>query len=179
MKPLHYTASALVLGLTLMGNAQAVTTIPFWHSMEGELGKEVNSLVQRFNAENPDYKIIPTYKGNYEESLSAGIAAFRTGNAPAILQVYEVGTATMMASKAIKPVYDVFKEAGINFDESQFVPTVSGYYSDSKNQTLTLPAVQQLDSCSLLQQRCFQESRIRPGTAAENLAGIWRTMPRN
>ena len=113
MKPLHYTASALALGLALMGNAQAVTTIPFWHSMEGELGKEVDSLAQRFNAENPDYKIVPTYKGNYEQNLSAGIAAFRTGNAPAILQVYEVGTATMMASKAIKPVYDVFKEAGI------------------------------------------------------------------
>ena len=122
MKPLHYTASALALGLALMGNAQAVTTIPFWHSMEGELGKEVDSLAQRFNAENPDYKIVPTYKGNYEQNLSAGIAAFRTGNAPAILQVYEVGTATMMASKAIKPVYDVFKEAGIQFDESQFVP---------------------------------------------------------
>ncbi|EFJ1902697.1 sn-glycerol-3-phosphate ABC transporter substrate-binding protein UgpB [Escherichia coli] len=120
MKPLHYTASALALGLALMGNAQAVTTIPFWHSMEGELGKEVDSLAQRFNAENPDYKIVPTYKGNYEQNLSAGIAAFRTGNA------------TMMASKAIKPVYDVFKEAGIQFDESQFVPTVSGYYSDSK-----------------------------------------------
>ncbi|MGU0016071.1 hypothetical protein ACVXG9_12180 [Escherichia coli] len=114
MKPLHYTASALALGLALMGNAQAVTTIPFWHSMEGELGKEVDSLAQRFNAENPDYKIVPTYKGNYEQNLSAGIAAFRTGNAPAILQVYEVGTATMMASKAIKPVYDVFKEAGFN-----------------------------------------------------------------
>lgn len=92
----------------------------------------MDSLAQRFNAENPDYKIVPTYKGNYEQNLSAGIAAFRTGNAPAILQVYEVGTATMMASKAIKPVYDVFKEAGIQFDESQFVPTVSGYYSDSK-----------------------------------------------
>lgn len=52
MKPLHYTASALALGLALMGNAQAVTTIPFWHSMEGELGKEVDSLAQRFNAEN-------------------------------------------------------------------------------------------------------------------------------
>lgn len=114
MKPLHYTASALALGLALMGNAQAVTTIPFWHSMEGELGKEVDSLAQRFNAENPDYKIVPTYKGNYEQNLSAGIAAFRTGNAPAILQVYEVGTATMMASKAIKPVYDVFKEEGFS-----------------------------------------------------------------
>ena len=63
----------------------AVTTIPFWHSMEGELGKEVDSLAQRFNAANPDYKIVPVYKGNYEQSLSAGIAAFRTGNAPAIL----------------------------------------------------------------------------------------------
>ncbi|MGU0057348.1 hypothetical protein ACVXG7_26865 [Enterobacter hormaechei] len=68
---------------------------------------------------------MPVYKGNYEQSLSAGIAAFRTGNAPALLQVYEVGTATMMASKAIKPVYEAFKEAGINFDESQFVPTVA------------------------------------------------------
>lgn len=171
MKPLRYTASALALGLALMANAQAVTTIPFWHSMEGELGKEVDSLAQRFNAENPDYKIVPTYKGNYEQNLSAGIAAFRTGNAPAILQVYEVGTATMMASKAIKPVYDVFKEAGIQFDESQFVPTVSGYYSDSKTGHLLSPAVQQLDSRSLLQQRRLQESRIRPGTAAENLAG--------
>lgn len=94
--------------------------------MEGELGKEVDSLAQRFNAANPDYKIVPVYKGNYEQSLSAGIAAFRTGNAPAILQVYEVGTATMMASKAIKPVYQVFSEAGIKFDESQFVPTVAG-----------------------------------------------------
>lgn len=171
MKPLHYTASALALGLALMGNAQAVTTIPFWHSMEGELSKEVDSLAQRFNAENPDYKIVPTYKGNYEQNLSAGIAAFRISNAPAILQVYEVGTATMMASKAIKPRYDVFKEAGIQFDESQFVPTVSGYYSDSKTGHLLSQPFNSSTPGSLLQQRRLQESRIRPGTTAENLAG--------
>ena len=133
MISLRHTALGLALSLAFAGQALAVTTIPFWHSMEGELGKEVDSLAQRFNAANPDYKIVPQYKGNYEQNLSAGIAAFRTGNAPALLQVYEVGTATMMASKAIKPVYEVFKEAGINFDESQFVPTVSGYYTDSKS----------------------------------------------
>ncbi|MDU2998457.1 MAG: sn-glycerol-3-phosphate ABC transporter substrate-binding protein UgpB [Klebsiella pneumoniae] len=132
MISLRHTALGLALSLAFAGQALAVTTIPFWHSMEGELGKEVDSLAQRFNAANPDYKIVPVYKGNYEQSLSAGIAAFRTGNAPAILQVYEVGTATMMASKAIKPVYQVFSEAGIKFDESQFVPTVAGYYTDSK-----------------------------------------------
>ncbi len=104
MISLRHTALGLALS-RLLPVRPAVTTIPFWHSMEGELGKEVDSLAQRFNAANPDYKIVPVYKGNYEQSLSAGIAAFRTGNAPAILQVYEVGTATMMASKAIKPVY--------------------------------------------------------------------------
>ncbi|MCB2242093.1 sn-glycerol-3-phosphate ABC transporter substrate-binding protein UgpB [Salmonella enterica] len=133
MISLRHTALGLALTLAFTGQALAVTTIPFWHSMEGELGKEVDSLAQRFNQANPDYKIVPVYKGNYEQNLSAGIAAFRTGNAPAILQVYEVGTATMMASKAIKPVYEVFKDAGINFDESQFVPTVAGYYTDAKS----------------------------------------------
>ena len=112
---------SVVLGLAISGNALAATEIAFWHSMEGELGKEVDSLAQRFNQAHPDYKIVPTYKGNYEQSLAAGIAAVRTGKAPAILQVYEVGTATMMASKAIVPVHQVFQDAGIPFDEKQFV----------------------------------------------------------
>ncbi len=127
----RHTALTLVLGLALSGHALAATEIPFWHSMEGELGTEVDSLAQRFNQTHPDYQIIPVYKGNYEQSLAAGIAAIRTGKAPAILQVYEVGTATMMASKAIQPVYQVFKDAGIEFDESRFVPTVAGYYTDA------------------------------------------------
>lgn len=132
MTLLRHSTLALTLSLAFASQAIAVTTIPFWHSMEGELGEEVNSLASRFNETHPDYKIVPTYKGSYDQNLAAGIAAFRSGNAPAILQVYEVGTATMIASKAIKPIYEVFQESGINFDESQFVPTISGYYSDAK-----------------------------------------------
>ncbi|WP_291970552.1 sn-glycerol-3-phosphate ABC transporter substrate-binding protein UgpB [Candidatus Symbiopectobacterium sp.] len=131
-RTLRYAAVLVALMLAYQANANAVTEIPFWHSMEGELGKTVDSLATRFNQSHPDVKIVPVYKGNYEQSLAAGIAAYRTGNAPAILQVYEVGTATMMASKAIKPVYQVFKDAVIDFDESVFVPTVSGYYADAK-----------------------------------------------
>jgi len=121
---------ALALGVSTQ--ALAVTEIAFWHSMDGELGQEVNALAARFNQQHSDVKIVPVYKGNYDQSLAAGIAAFRSGEAPAILQVYEVGTATMMASKAIKPVYQVFADAGIAEDESQFVPTVAGYYTDAK-----------------------------------------------
>ncbi|MFP1727534.1 sn-glycerol-3-phosphate ABC transporter substrate-binding protein UgpB [Lonsdalea quercina] len=126
-------AASAVMAMTLTSQAQAVTDIPFWHAMEGELGKTVNSLADRFNHSQNDVRIVPVYKGNYEQTLAAGIAAYRSGNAPAILQVYEVGTATMMASKAIKPVYEVFQQSGVPFDESVFVPTVSGYYTDAKS----------------------------------------------
>jgi len=133
------TTLCIALAFAFSTQAMAVTEIPFWHSMDGELGKEVNSLADRFNQAHPDVKIVPVYKGKYDESLAAGIAAYRSGKAPAILQVYEVGTATMMASKAIKPVYEVFSDAGIKEDVSQFVPTVSGYYSDSKGRLLSQP----------------------------------------
>jgi len=133
------TTLCIALAFAFSTQAMAVTEIPFWHSMDGELGKEVNSLADRFNQTHPDVKIVPVFKGKYDESLAAGIAAYRSGKAPAILQVYEVGTATMMASKAIKPVYEVFADAGIKEDVSQFVPTVSGYYSDSKGRLLSQP----------------------------------------
>lgn len=126
------TAIGVALTMALSTGAYAATDIPFWHSMEGELGKEVDSLAARFNQSHPDYHIVPVYKGAYQQGLAAGIAAYRTGNAPAILQVYEVGTATMMASKAIKPVWQVFEQTGVKHDESAFVPTVYSYYSDSK-----------------------------------------------
>ncbi len=45
--------------------------------------------------------------------MNAGIAAFRAGNAPHIIQVFEVGTATMMGARgAVKPVHELMKEAG-------------------------------------------------------------------
>lgn len=137
--------------------------------MEGELGKEVDSIADRFNQSQPDYKIVPVYKGNYEQSLAAGIAAFRSGKAPAILQVYEVGTATMMASKAIKPVYQVFKDANIDFDESVFVPTVAGYYTDSKTGRLLSQPFNSSTPCCITTKR-LSKSGLGPRTTAKNMA---------
>ena len=108
--------------------------------MSGALGEWVNDLAAQFNASQQEYKIVPTYKGQYGESMTAAIAAFRAGNAPHILQVFEVGTATMMTSKgAIKPVAEVMKEAGVNFDPAAYVPAVAGYYSTSEGNMLSLP----------------------------------------
>jgi len=133
-------ALASLLAIGVSSPAQAQTEIQWWHAMGGALGEWVNDLAKGFNASQNEYKVVPVYKGTYDESMTAAIAAFRAGNAPHILQVFEVGTATMMASKgAIKPVGEVLKEAGFKFDPSVYVPAVVGYYTAPNGQMLSLP----------------------------------------
>jgi sn-glycerol 3-phosphate transport system substrate-binding protein len=120
--------------------AQAQTEIQWWHSMTAVNGDWVNDLARDFNASQKDYKILPTFKGNYDESMTAAVAAFRAGQAPHILQVFEVGTATMMASKkAIVPVGKVMKDAGEKFDPKAYVPAVAGYYTAPSGEMLSFP----------------------------------------
>jgi sn-glycerol 3-phosphate transport system substrate-binding protein len=140
MKFKPYALASGVLALALSGNAHAQVEIQWWHAMGGALGEWVNDLAKDFNASQKDYKIVPTFKGTYDESMTAAIAAFRAGNAPHILQVFEVGTATMMASKgAIVPVGQVMTEGGQKFDPSVYVPAVAGYYTAPNGQMLSFP----------------------------------------
>src|SRR5437016_7503662 len=135
-------ARAILAGalLGLAAQAQAVTEIQWWHSMTGANNDRVNALAKRFNDTQKDYKVTAVYKGQYDESMTAAIAAFRSGNAPAILQVFEVGTATMMSAKgAIKPVFEVMADAGEKFDPKSYVPAVAGYYTNTKGQMLSFP----------------------------------------
>ncbi len=132
--------SVFALAAAFAVPVQAQTEIQWWHSMGGALGEWVNDLAKDFNASQKDYKIVPTFKGTYDESMTAAIAAFRSGNAPHILQVFEVGTATMMASKgAIVPVGKVMADAGVKFDQGAYVPAVAGYYTAPNGQMLSFP----------------------------------------
>ncbi len=132
---------AVLAGAALLSaTARAQTEIQWWHSMQGALNDKVNELANGFNASQKEYKVVAIFKGQYPESMTAAIAAFRAGNAPHILQVFEVGTATMMGAKgAIKPVYELMKDAGEPFDAKNYLPAVAGYYTDSKGNMLSLP----------------------------------------
>ncbi|MDZ4358214.1 sn-glycerol-3-phosphate ABC transporter substrate-binding protein UgpB [Variovorax sp. RO1] len=133
-------ALASALAATLFNAAQAQTEIQWWHSMTAVNNEWVNDLAKQFNESQKDYKIVPTFKGTYDESMTASIAAFRSGNAPHILQVFEVGTATMMASKgAVIPVGQVMKDAGEKFDPAAYIPAVAGYYTAPNGQMLSFP----------------------------------------
>ncbi|AMA54886.1 MULTISPECIES: sn-glycerol-3-phosphate ABC transporter substrate-binding protein UgpB [unclassified Bradyrhizobium] len=132
-------ALAITVGLSA-SPALAVTEIQWWHAMTGANNDVIVKLANDFNGAQSDYKVIPTYKGNYADTMNAGIAAFRAGNAPHIMQVFEVGTATMMAATgAVKPVYKLMQDAGEKFDPKAYLPAITGYYSTSKGEMLSFP----------------------------------------
>ena len=139
---MHFTRIFLTatLAAAAAGSASAATEIQWWHSMSGVTNEWVNDLARQFNDSQKDYKIVPTFKGTYDESMTAAIAAFRSGNAPDVLQVFEVGTATMMAAKgATVPVAKIMADAGVKFDPKSYIPAVASYYTAPNGQMLSFP----------------------------------------
>jgi sn-glycerol 3-phosphate transport system substrate-binding protein len=132
--------TAIALAAAVSASAYAQTEIQWWHSMTAVNNEVVNDLANSFNASQKNYKIVPTFKGTYTESFTAAVAAFRAGNAPHVLQVFEVGTATMMSNKGVTvPVGKVMKDAGEKFDPKTFVSAVAGYYTSPSGEMLSFP----------------------------------------
>ena len=131
-------AAAAVLASASVASAQ--TEIQWWHAMGGNLGDAVNALAEGFNKSQSEYKVNPVYKGSYTETLTAAIAAFRAKQAPHIVQVFEVGTANMMAAKgAVYPVYQLMADAKEPFDPKAYIGPVYGYYSTTDGKLLSMP----------------------------------------
>ncbi len=140
MKKLILSAMLASSAAALPMPAMAATEIEFWHAFTGRLGELVAEQVETFNNSQDDYVVVASHKGNYSETLNAGIAAFRAGEQPDILMVFEVGTATMMGAKgAVKPVYEVMAEAGADFDPDAYIGAVKGYYTTTDGEMLSLP----------------------------------------
>lgn len=134
-----FSASAIALIASLTA-ANAATEIQWWHAMGGELGAKLEEIAKNFNDSQTDYVIKPSYKGNYVETMTAAIAAFRAKQQPAIVQVFEVGTGTMIAAKgAIYPVYQLMADQGEPFDPAAYLAPVAGYYTDTEGNMLSMP----------------------------------------
>ena len=135
--------SAILLGLVFMllpGSSHAQQEIRFWHGMGVAAGSELNGLVQRFNDSQKDFRVVPEHKGSYEDVMIGALAAQRAGDGPHLVQVYEVGTAHMMAAKrATRPLAQVLAENGERIDAKLFLPAVASYFADGAGKLLALP----------------------------------------
>ena len=131
--------------LTILGTAgttapQSRTQVEFWYGLTNPLGGLIEQIVADFNASQSQYEVKPTFKGSYPETMVGAIAAFRAGNAPHIVQMFEVGTATMMSARgAIKPVHELLRETGVALDPNAYLPAVRGYYSLPDGRLMSMP----------------------------------------
>ncbi len=143
MQVARLLAAAAIIALTGTSFAMAQTApvqVEFWHGLTQPLGGMLEQIAADFNASQKEYRVNASFKGQYPEVMTGAIAAFRAGNAPGIVQMFEVGTATMMAAKgAVKPVYELMQESGLPFDPNAFVPAVKGYYSTPDGKMLSMP----------------------------------------
>jgi sn-glycerol 3-phosphate transport system substrate-binding protein len=136
----HFTITIAAALLALVSPVQAATEIQWWHAMSGQLGRQLEKLAADFNASQTDFRVVPVYKGNYAETVSAAIFAFRSRGQPAIVQVNEIATATMMAAKgALYPVYELMRDQAEPFVAAAFLPAITGYYTDMAGNMLSFP----------------------------------------
>jgi sn-glycerol 3-phosphate transport system substrate-binding protein len=163
-----------VVGLVVLPfAAQAQTEISWWHAMTGANSEVVDKIAADFNASQSDYVVKPVFKGTYPETLNAGIAAFRAGQAPDIIQVFDVGTGVMMGAQgAIKPVAEVLSEAGFTFDKSEYLPGIVGYYSSPEGEMLSFP----YNSSSPIlyyNKDIFEKAGLDVNTPPKTWADVW------
>nr|WP_170461653.1 extracellular solute-binding protein [Ruegeria arenilitoris] len=124
----------------IANTVSAEVEITWWHAMGGALGDTVNQIAEDFNASQDDYKITPVFKGTYEETLTAGIAAFRAGEQPNVLQVFDAGAATVIGAKgATVPVQDLLEQNGVAFDIEDYISGVRYFYADSDGKMIGMP----------------------------------------
>jgi sn-glycerol 3-phosphate transport system substrate-binding protein len=132
--------AALAASLAAPVVAAEPVELQWWHAMTAVNADRVNKIAADFNASQTAYKVAPVFKGSYAETMNAGVAAYRAGNAPHVIQIFEVGTATMMAAKgAVKPVFQLMAEAGEPFDQNAYLPAVTAYYSTADGKMLSMP----------------------------------------
>lgn len=137
MKKLTIAGLALALSAT---SSFAATKITWWHGMSGHNGDVINEIAKKFNASQKECELTPVSKGTYEEALAAGIAAFRSGEQPNILQVFDAGAATIINAKgAAIPAEDLIKKAGHKFDRNAFIDGVRYFYADASGKFIGMP----------------------------------------
>ncbi|WP_377291400.1 extracellular solute-binding protein [Rhizobium sp. SG2393] len=136
-KKIAFAGLALAFSVT---NSYAATTITWWHGMGGRNGEVINELAQKFNASQSECALNPVSKGTYEEALSAGIAAFRSGEQPNILQVFDAGAATIINAKgATIAAEDLLKDNGYTLDRDAFIEGVRYFYADASGKFVGMP----------------------------------------
>ena len=136
-------ASLVAAATALSAGAQAQQRpieINMWMGLTGQGGELLTRFGEDFNKTQNEYRVVVSFKGQYPEQRAAAIAAYRAGNPPHIMQMFDAGSGDMMSAKsAIVPVSEVFRRAGLQFNPADFIAPARGYYGLPNGDLLSMP----------------------------------------
>lgn len=134
-------AAATALAFAATAQAQdARTPIEVWIGVTGPAQEELIKYGEEFNQSQTAYQVNVAFKGQYPEQRAAAFAAFRAGNPPHVMQMFDAGTGDMFGlPKATVPVSELFQQAGLSFDPDAFLAPAKGYYSNPDGTMRSMP----------------------------------------
>lgn len=115
----------------VLKDAKGVTTVSFWHAMDGKNAQVLTQLVNEFNAANKGkIEVKPTYAGKYDDAITKYKAAIQSKSTPDVIQIYDIGTQFMIDAKQAVPMQEFIDRDKMNVSDLQ--PNITGYYSVDK-----------------------------------------------
>ena len=135
------SAAVGVLGLGLATTAATADPVKFdfWYGLSGDLSNVVQQMCSNFNKSQTDYQIVCTSQTDYDTNLQNTIAAYRANKQPTITQIYDIGTASMLLSGAVTPVYQLMADNGYKINWDDYIPGIKSYYASSKGDLWSMP----------------------------------------
>jgi sn-glycerol 3-phosphate transport system substrate-binding protein len=135
------TMLTAAIALLAAGTAGAADRIKFeyWYGLTGRLGEVMAEHCAKFNAAQDKYEAVCVGQGGYDKAEQNTIAAYRSGQQPTLVQIYDAGTVNFMLSGAIYPANQFAKDFGMTLDWSDYFPGIANYYATSKGEMWSFP----------------------------------------
>jgi sn-glycerol 3-phosphate transport system substrate-binding protein len=177
MRRRSLAAGALALAALPFAGVQAQpqpVELQFWHGLTQPLGGMLEQIAADYSASQSRYRVVASFRGTYPETMVAAIAAFRAGQAPHIVQMFEVGTGTMMAAgRAVKPVHELLAETGVQIPFDDYLPAVRGYYSLADGRMMSMP-FNSSTAIVFYNKDAFRRANLNPDQFPETWEGVER-----
>lgn len=119
-------------------NARAAD-FEFWYAHGGLYGQAIDELCAGFNKTHPQDHVHCLPQGTYEQTMRKAVAAYRAGQQPAVVEIYDVGTADMMRSDAIYPVDALMQDNGHPADDANYLDSIRRFYATANGRLLAQP----------------------------------------
>ena len=152
-----------------LDKASGVTTVSFWHAMDGKNAEVLTKLVSDFNAAHQGkIEVKATYAGKYDDAITKYKAAIQSKSTPDVIQIYDIGTQFMIDAKQTVPMQSFIDRDKV--DVSDLQPNITGYYSiDDKLNSMpfntSMPVL-------YYNKTLFKKAGLDPEKAPQDLASI-------